>query len=1161
MQHTDLILLTRLIPPRPHRRFLARPRLRARLLEALDYRLTTVQAGTGYGKTTALASLRSERTLLLWYTLDESDRDVQQFLAYLIAAVRMQLPQAAEAPQALLAELATGSAVAPSQVLDALINALAARLATPTLLILDDYQAVADAPEVGALVERLITFAPADLHVVISSWQPVRFAGLAHWRGRGELLELDRRDLAFGAEETAELFRQNATSLRAEEVALLHDKTEGWPIVVQLVGQGLQSGAGMDVGALLTKNLGGPSAALFDFLARELLERQPREMVDFLRETAILRELTPAACDAVRRDPESGASAPLLKQLHAMGLFVVALGDEQYRYHHLFHDFLRAQTAADAAGNRERHRRAATFYAGQGEVASAIPHWLEAGEFNEAANAIAGIGEMLLQAGGLNRLADWIDALPPQILGERARLQALLGDVYRLRSHFDSALAWYSQAEKSWRARGDAAGTSRALRGQAMIYLDTVRAAQAETLLQEALRLADGTPDREARARLLLLMAENKLNLGKPVEAEALRSTAESLRSEAPDDDTLDARVKLRTGRLVEARQALEALAASEQRAARSDPHGAGGPPRAHRETVLLLSLVDALMGQKERAYALAQEGIALGARLQSPFITAVAWMRLGHALQLGAGAPSSPAGPSEPPTGGAALRPVGDDGAIGCYRSAIALGDSLAVRRTRAEAMWGLTRAHGYSGDLELAAACAAEGLEIAQDSGDVWLMALANLALGASYVLAGRSHEAQPVLGQALSAFRECSDSFGRAAARLWMAMVNLELARAAGAAGAAKEEQASASAGDESGAMSRFVTSAGELLALCEANGYDFLLTAPSLLGPPDERRMAPLLLEARARNIHSAYATRLLGTMGLAQLRLHPGYQLRVRTLGAFRVWRGAHEVEGKQWQRDKARQLFQLLLTERGPTLGSRSAATPGSPRRAAEEQPAGAPQLRAPLGGAWLQRAQIVERLWPELEPEAAVRDFKVALNALVHALEPEGGQASGARTFYFIEREGTAYRLRPEADIQLDAAEFEALCRCGLQGAQDERTLAALRGAVALYAGDYLPEALYDDWAAAERERLRMLYLRSADRLATALVELGQSDEALDLCQALLAHDSCWEHAYQLMITIYLRQGNRALARRVFARCAEVLRAELDVPPSDETVALLAAG
>ena len=125
--------------------------------------------------------------------------------------------------------------------------------------------------------------------------------------------------------------------------------------------------------------------------------------------------------------------------MHALDLFVVALGDEHYRYHHLFHDFLRAQASADPDGTRKRHRRAAAYFQERGDGDAAITHWLAARGFDEAAGAIEAIGEAALRAGRLNRLADWIDALPPHILANHPRLQAFLGDIYRLRSLFDRA--------------------------------------------------------------------------------------------------------------------------------------------------------------------------------------------------------------------------------------------------------------------------------------------------------------------------------------------------------------------------------------------------------------------------------------------------------------------------------------------------------------------------------------------------------------------------------------------------------------------------------------------------------------------------------------------------------------------------------------------------
>ena len=46
----DLVIQSQLIPPRQRKGVLRRPRLEARLEDVLDYPLTLVQAGTGYGK-------------------------------------------------------------------------------------------------------------------------------------------------------------------------------------------------------------------------------------------------------------------------------------------------------------------------------------------------------------------------------------------------------------------------------------------------------------------------------------------------------------------------------------------------------------------------------------------------------------------------------------------------------------------------------------------------------------------------------------------------------------------------------------------------------------------------------------------------------------------------------------------------------------------------------------------------------------------------------------------------------------------------------------------------------------------------------------------------------------------------------------------------------
>ncbi len=110
------------------------------------------------------------------------------------------------------------------------------------------------------------------------------------------------------------------------------------------------------------------------------------------------------------------------------------------------------------------------------------------------------------------------------------------------------------------------------------------------------------------------------------------------------------------------------------------------------------------------------------------------------------------------------------------------------------------------------------------------------------------------------------------------------------------------------------------------------------------------------------------------------------------------------MEPRAWKRDKARQLFQLLLSERGRAL----------------------------------HRDEIVERLWPEREAEAALRDFKVALTALNKALEPEPRpRRAPAPTCV---REGSAYRLSPQADLWLDLTPSRRPGEAGLRRAQRGR-------------------------------------------------------------------------------------------------------------------------
>ena len=1085
---------------------------------ALDYPLTLVQAGTGYGKSTALAAMAHSVPGLFWYTITQPDRDPILFLAHLICAFERANPDWCQPSLSLLEH--TGGRINP-EALTPLLNALTQGLERDTVLVLDDYHWVSDVAEIASLVDRLLDYRPPRLHLVISSRERPHLAGLTRWQVKGQVLSIGHNDLAFTAAEIERLFaEQYRYPLRAEQVQALLAETEGWAIALQMIWQSLQSGTADLDGILSTLPAaqaasgvrpvvtGTPSRyegtgieTLFDYLAQEVLAHQPADVQRFLLHTSVLRELQPAACDHLL---QWSGSAALLSRLEEEGFFVVRLGDA-YRYHHLFHDFLRQQATKTGCAIQSMHSAAATYYqhsadaaaaaGGLGGTEEAIYHWLCAQEYRTAAELMVLASAVLVRDGRLDTMSEWVTGLPPAVLEGFPTLLYRMGELCRFASRFEEALAWYEQARQRYKAEKDPAGESRALRGQAAVYLDTVRPLKAESLLEEALHLIDGQPDREERARLLELMAENMTNRGRAEEAAALLRQARGVREEGPGRGDLDVRVLLRTGRLDEARAILEERASEERRA-----EDRFREPRAHRESLLVLSLIHAMQGLAEEAFATARDGIALGRRLGSPFVEAVGYMRLGHAWQT-----SSYPGATEQ--------------ALSCYTRAIEIGESLAVPRTKAEALWGLTRLYGLTGNLAAAEQSAQEGITLALNAGDEWMAALISTMLGASYVTAGREQDAEHWLRRSAAAFRECGDPFGESAALLWRCVpCGLPASSAPGAA--LRPEPP--------------LRPLERLLQLAQAHHYDVLLTRKTFLGLPDPPAVIPLLIYARQKGIQADYAGSLLRSLGLdAERAFHPGYSLYVQTLGQFAVRRGGIEVPGSAWSREKARQLLQILLTHRGR----------------------------------FLQRDELAEMLWPEAGAGSAESQFKVTLNALHAVLEPLRPPRAAP---LFVERRGSTYGLNPAAPLWLDAALFEhlllqadaivavvATASRDSGGTDTDRALPLYRQALQLYRGDYLPDCLYEDWSRDERERLRKLYLHALTAAAERLLTHGERDETIRLCQQALAADNCLELAYQLLMRAHLAQGNRAEALRTYVRCLTCLREELDVQPMSETTAL----
>jgi len=1052
------VLKAKLLPPRLRRNTLLRPRLQERLTEALDLPLTVLHAGPGYGKTTALASFLADLPHpAVWYTPAPGDADPFPFLLHLIHAIRVVNPLIGEKSLTILSE-GQGPNRPWHLALEALINDMVFTGGVDLIIVLDDFHAVDENEAVLAVVNYLVDHLPPQVHVVLATRRRPPLSGLSKWRARAEVLELGQDALAFTADEVEALFReQYGLSLTVGQATSLADRTEGWIIALQLIWQGLRKGSTLK---LLSEQLPDTMEALFAYLAQEVLNRQKPFVRHFLLATSVFDRLDPEACNALMQEPNS---AEVLAALEENGLFIQSLGGGVYRYHQLFHQFLREQAQRDSQSWREHHLAAARYFEQAESPADAASHHLAAGDAASAAACLLVAAPGLLESGRVDTLDSLLTALPAATLKAHPELLLRRGDVYRLTSRFDEALAAYREAADAYRSGGDGRGLCLALQGQVRVYLDTISPGNAAGLLKEALQLSECLTDEE-RANLLALMAENETNRGRPEDAAHFARLASG---QAPLREDLEVRANLRTGRLAAAIGTLDRLARQ----------GRARASRSHREVPLLISLLAALTGDADRALTAAEEGISVGRDKQSPFVEGVGYIRLGHALQL------NPL--------------VAVDETATQYHRAIEVMDQLKVVRGKSEPLTGLCLLHGHlSGDWALARRFGQEGAEIAAAAADHWFHGFCLLSLGSSALVCGRA-EAGAYLGEAEEAFLTCGDAHGLTLVRLWQAI------------GAHRRGQWAAF----DGAMNAALTNT-------QANGYAFLFTRRTLYGPRDTQALIPLLSEAQKRGVCADYAAWLLTELGIPNAENHPGFTLRIRTLGGFQVWRGREEIIGREWQREKARQLMQLFVTYRKHLL----------------------------------QKEQIIDRLWPEADAETAYRDFKVALNALFNALEPNRTARSGS---FYILRQGSAYGLNLTSGFWLDADEFESLVNRGLALAgrgQEAVAVSTLRQALDLYAGDYLEDAPYEDWCTEERERLQVLYLRAAEWLARHAANQEDYEKAIHLCDRILARDPCWEEAHRLLMVSYYRSGNRAMAMRTYDKCVQALAAELGVQPMPAT-------
>jgi LuxR family maltose regulon positive regulatory protein len=192
----------------------------------------------------------------------------------------------------------------------------------------------------------------------------------------------------------------------------------------------------------------GDDRYVVDYLAEEVLQRQPDRVQAFLMQTSILDRLSGPLCDAVTGQ---GGGRAMLEALDRGNLFLVPLDDRRrwYRYHHLFADVLQARLLDERPGQvPDLHRRASVWYEQNGEQSVAIGHALAGRDFQRAADLVELAVSVMSKTRQEAKVRGWLELIPEEVIQVRPVLSVAIAWVLLSDGEFEGVEARLRDAER-----------------------------------------------------------------------------------------------------------------------------------------------------------------------------------------------------------------------------------------------------------------------------------------------------------------------------------------------------------------------------------------------------------------------------------------------------------------------------------------------------------------------------------------------------------------------------------------------------------------------------------------------------------------------------------------------------------------------------------------
>lgn len=386
------------------RYYLHRPHIDELLKHSAEFPLTIVEAGLGYGKTTAVHSAFSGYPgKVVHLRLSELDNYTPHFWEHTTAELVAAFPDIAPT----LEELGFPNAAAN---FDAYLRTLVKKAAPEEhiTIIVDDFGLIHN-PEIIDFFERFILSRIETISLILVSSTKTNLGFLCPQAG-GMMHLITKEDLKFTLDETKEFFAIHDIPLPEPLIEKVWQSSEGWPLYLNLIAIHYRNHNHDHV-----SHMNADVSLANPFFEKDWFSEYGEETKHALVLLSLLDNFSKEIIRII-----AGENTEEILQTLDHNMFISFDGRTQaYSFHNLYREFLKHKSLIYSQNELGKfYEQAGDYYYDHNQFTQAILCFTRSGKHDKALRAIRNISFFCISASFADFIIEQIDAMPAPFIKE-----------------------------------------------------------------------------------------------------------------------------------------------------------------------------------------------------------------------------------------------------------------------------------------------------------------------------------------------------------------------------------------------------------------------------------------------------------------------------------------------------------------------------------------------------------------------------------------------------------------------------------------------------------------------------------------------------------------------------------------------------------------------